>query len=213
MILPYAIFTLKHAAWLGFDVLAARLDRRRAHRQLGHSLPGGMDFFTILPPCRTHCGGITRSGPQSAARSEVISPIEWARRVAKKRWRKTLHEAGKKVYEMFEKRGFLTVAIGPLLPPPFPIARSSAPESVEVPAQNSSPRCWSALDSLRCDCLLGSIYGRTVLRWSHRYYTPILYTLLALAVVGALVGLYYWRRSKQHNKREAGEPAPTGKAA
>ena len=59
---------------------------------------------------------------------------------------------------------------------------------------------------------LASIYGHAVFHWMYRYYGRILYGLLGLAVVGALVGLYYWRRF-QHKKREAGESAPSRKAA
>jgi len=47
----------------------------------------------------------------------------------------------------------------------------------------------------------------------YRYYQPLLYCLVGLAVVGALAGLYYWNRFQQQKKRKAGKPAPSGKAA
>jgi membrane protein DedA with SNARE-associated domain len=120
----------------------------------------------------------------------------------------------KKVYAMFEKHGFLTVAVGSMLPPPVPIAPFFlAPGVLQYPLR----KFLSAVvvgRSIRYVAVayLGSIYGHAILRWSHRYYTPILYGLLGLAVVGAFVGLYYWRRSKQH-QQQAGQSAPTRKVA
>jgi membrane protein DedA with SNARE-associated domain len=60
---------------------------------------------------------------------------------------------------------------------------------------------------------LGSIYGRTVFHWMFRYYRPALYALIALAVVGGLAGLYYWRRSKRLNQRDRTGKLPVHKAA
>ena len=35
------------------------------------------------------------------------------------------------------------------------------------------------------------------MRWLSRYYQPLLYTLIGLAVVGALVAIYYWLRQRE----------------
>ena len=51
---------------------------------------------------------------------------------------------------------------------------------------------------------LGSIYGRQILRWFGRYYHPLLYALIVLAVVGGLAGLYLWWRYRNRGKRRRG---------
>ena len=51
---------------------------------------------------------------------------------------------------------------------------------------------------------LGSIYGRQILRWFGRYYQPLLYVLIALAVVGGLAGLYFWWRLRRRKKKGPG---------
>lgn len=218
MILPYAIFTLKHTAWHWIQKLG------------GPSLivvglvdssvipfPGGMDFFTIL---------LAISHPDLwwyyAIWATIGSMIGsyFTYRMGAKGGEETLQKKlstkrAKKVYAMFEKHGFLTIAVGSMLPPPVPIAPFFlAPGVLKYPLR----KFFAAVlvgRSIRYATIayLGSIYGRTVLRWSHRYYTPILSVFLGLAVVGALVGLYYWRRSKRNHKREAGESAPSRKAA
>ena len=44
---------------------------------------------------------------------------------------------------------------------------------------------------------MGHRYGRHIVRWLSRYYQPLLYILIALAVAGALAAIYYWRRQRQ----------------
>ena len=47
---------------------------------------------------------------------------------------------------------------------------------------------------------LGFHYGSHILRWLGKYYQPLLYVLIALAVVAGLVALYYWLRYKRRGK-------------
>jgi membrane protein DedA with SNARE-associated domain len=59
---------------------------------------------------------------------------------------------------------------------------------------------------------LGHIYGHSILHWLGKYYQPLLYILIGLAVLGSLVGLYFWWRGKQ--KRQSGRGTrPVRKAA
>jgi membrane protein YqaA with SNARE-associated domain len=218
MMLSLAIFTLKHTAWQwlrrigGPGLIAVGIIDSSVI-----PFPGGMDFFTIL---------LAMSHPDLwwyyAIWATIGSTIGsyFTYRMGAKGGEETLEKKlstkrAKKVYAMFEKHGFLTVAVGALLPPPVPIAPFFlAPGVMKYPLRKFFAAVLTGR-SIRYAAIayLGSIYGRSVLRWSHRYYTPILYIVVGLAVVGALVGLYYWRRSKQHQKQEAGEPAPSRKAA
>lgn len=54
---------------------------------------------------------------------------------------------------------------------------------------------------------LGSLYGRQILRWLGRYYQPLLYALIGLAVVGGLAGLCFWWRYRHQNKNQRGPKA------
>lgn len=47
---------------------------------------------------------------------------------------------------------------------------------------------------------LGSRYGARILQWLGRYYEPILYGLIGLAVVGSLTALYLWRHNRHKSQ-------------
>jgi len=59
---------------------------------------------------------------------------------------------------------------------------------------------------------LGHVYGHSILRWLGRYYQPLLYALIGLAVLGALAGTYLWWRTK-HKDGAHGRDTPATKAA
>jgi membrane protein DedA with SNARE-associated domain len=119
---------------------------------------------------------------------------------------------------MFEKHGFLTVAVGCALPPPVPVSPFFvAPGVLKYPLKKF---LFAVLvgRSIRYTAIayLASIYGRSVFHWMNHYFHPILYVLLGLLVVGAVVGLYYWRRFKQSKNRDQakqGKPQPAHKVA
>jgi membrane protein YqaA with SNARE-associated domain len=218
MMLPYAIFTLKHAAWhwirtLGGPglIIVGIIDNSVI------PFPGGMDFFTILLSM-SHRDLWWYYAIMATIGSLVGGYFTY--RMGQKGGKETLEKKvskkrAEKVYAMFEKRGFLTVVIGALLPPPVPISPFFlAPGVLKYPLKNFLLAValgriirYSAL------AYLASIYGHAVFHSMYRYYQPILYLLLSLVVVGALAGLYYWRRFQQQKKREARGLAPSRKAA
>ena len=109
-----------------------------------------------------------------------------------------------KVYAIFERYGFWSIVVGAVCPPPVPIVPFLiAPGTLHYPPG----KFLTALAlgrSIRYTALayLGSIYGRHILRWFSRYYHPLLYILIASAIVGGLVGLYFWLRyRKQHGSQ------------
>jgi membrane protein YqaA with SNARE-associated domain len=120
-----------------------------------------------------------------------------------------------RVHKAFEKGGFTAVFVPALLPPPVPIV----PFLVAAGAMNYSARKFlSALAAGRAIryfllAFLASLYGRPILGFFGRYYRPILWGLVVLAVVGALTALGYWiyyrrkSRMQEHNHGVRGEDA------
>jgi membrane protein YqaA with SNARE-associated domain len=114
-----------------------------------------------------------------------------------------------KVYRKFEKYAFWSVVVGAVSPPPVPIVPFLiAAGALKYPKE----KFLTALAlgrSIRYFLIayLGSLYGRTVFNWLGKYYQPLLYTLIGLGVVGGLVALFLWRRSKRKPGRGSKGPA------
>src|SRR5919204_3865002 len=107
-----------------------------------------------------------------------------------------------KVNSAFQKGAFTAVFIPALLPPPVPIV----PFLVAAGAFNYSPRKFLAAlaagRAIRYSLLafLASLYGRAILGFFGRYYRPVLWTLVALAVLGGLSGLGYWMYQRRKSR-------------
>ena len=107
-----------------------------------------------------------------------------------------------KIYKKFEKGGFSTVFIGSILPPPFPMVPVLMAAGV---LQYSRKQFLAALTlgrGIRFFLLafLANLYGTAIVGWLGRYYKPLLYILISLAVVGAIGALRYfkWYRPRHH---------------
>ncbi|HLX86031.1 MAG TPA: VTT domain-containing protein [Terriglobales bacterium] len=112
----------------------------------------------------------------------------------------------KKVYALFERWGFVSVAIPAILPPPFPITPMLlAAGAMQYPTK----KFLAALTvgrSIRFAILayLGAHYGRHIVTFFNQYYWPVLIALIAFSVLGALYGLFeYKRRQKLETPRVA----------
>src|ERR1700689_2002803 len=101
----------------------------------------------------------------------------------------------KKVYAVFERWGFASVAIPAMLPPPFPIvAMLLAAGAMQYPTR----KFLTALAvgrGLRYTILayLGFHYGRDIVKFFAQYYWPVLIALVAFSVVGGLYGLFEYK--------------------
>jgi len=108
----------------------------------------------------------------------------------------------KKVYAIFERWGFAAVAIPAILPPPFPIVPMLlAAGALQYPTK----KFLTALAvgrGVRFTILayLGYHYGRDIVRFFGLYYWPILLGLIGLSVLGALYGLYEYKRRRKASK-------------
>src|ERR1035437_8975569 len=93
-----------------------------------------------------------------------------------------------KVYAIFERWGFASVAISALLPPPFPIVPMLlAAGAMQYPTR----KFLTALAVGRCIrftilAYLGVRYGRHIVKFFALYYWPVLLFLIAFSVLGGL---------------------------
>ncbi|MGB8773269.1 MAG: VTT domain-containing protein [Terriglobales bacterium] len=134
-------------------------------------------------------------------------------RMARKGGKETLErkfskQTTDKVYAIFSRLGFAAVAIPALLPPPFPIV----PMLLAAGAMQYSTRKFlTALAvgrGIRFTILayLGVRYGRHIVSFFARYYWDVLFLLVAFSVLGALFGLFEYRRRQKANGHETPRP-------
>jgi membrane protein YqaA with SNARE-associated domain len=116
----------------------------------------------------------------------------------------------KKVYAIFERWGFASVAIPALLPPPFPIVPMLlAAGAMQYPTR----KFLTALTVGRGAryiilAYLGYAYGRNILKFFDQYYWPVLIGLIAFSVLGGLYGLYEYKRRHRPDNRSASGAKP-----
>src|SRR5271163_2998825 len=102
----------------------------------------------------------------------------------------------KKVYAIFERWGFAAVAIPAILPPPFPIVPMLlAAGAMQYPTR----KFLTALAvgrGIRYTILayLGYHYGRHIVKFFDLYYWPVMIALIAFSLLGAIYGLFEYRR-------------------
>jgi len=106
-----------------------------------------------------------------------------------------------KIYKHFEKRGFLTVFTGSILPPPFPFTSVVMAAGV---MQYPRKKFLSALLAGRAArffavAFLGRVYGQQMIGFFTRNYRPLLYVLISVTVTAGIGALVYfkWYRPKQ----------------
>lgn len=160
-------------------------------------IPGGMDVSVVLLTAHHRAWW-----PYYAAMATVGALIGGylTYRLARKGGKEGLEKKiGKKradkVYKKFEKGGFSTVFIGSILPPPFPMVPVLMAAGI---MQYSRGKFLTALGLGRAVrffviALLSSIYGTAIVGWLGHYYKPLLYMLIALAVLGAVGALLYFK--------------------
>ena len=103
-----------------------------------------------------------------------------------------------RIRRIFARYGFWSVAVGAISPPPIPIV----PFLMAAGAMKYSRKKFLAAltlgRSVRYSLVayLGSIYGSRILRSLGYYYRPLVYTLIAIGVVGGLLALSHGRRHR-----------------
>jgi len=164
-------------------------------------LPGSMDAATILLAAHNRHMWIYYA--IMATLGAVLGGY-LTYRIARKGGKETLEKRFSKrktarVYAIFERWGLVAVAIPAILPPPFPIVPMLlAAGAMQYPAR----KFLAALAlgrGIRYTILayLGAHYGRHIVNFFSRYYWQTLSVLIAFAVLGALYGLYEYRRRQK----------------
>ncbi len=106
-----------------------------------------------------------------------------------------------KVYSIFEKYGFFSVAVPAILPPPVPIV----PFLIAAGAMNYPPHKFLAAlaagRAVRFGIVgfLASIYGRQIFGFFSKYYEPLAIGLGSAAALGVIAFLLYRRWYKRRH--------------
>jgi len=161
-------------------------------------LPGSTDVVTVL--LAAHHGNIWAYYALMATAGAVLGGY-LTYRMARKGGKETLEKRFSKkkvnkVYAIFSRWGFAAVAIPALLPPPFPIVPMLlAAGAMQYPTR----KFLTALAvgrGVRFTILayLGYHYGRHIVKFFDQYYWPVLIALIAFSLLGALYGLYEYKR-------------------
>jgi len=105
-----------------------------------------------------------------------------------------------RIYKLFKKYGFWSLFVPALLPPPVPYS----PFLIVAGALKYPKRYFlvavGLARAIRYSLLawLGSMYSKQIFGFFHNYYRPMLWTVVALAVIGGLAALYWtWKRKSQ----------------
>jgi membrane protein YqaA with SNARE-associated domain len=113
-----------------------------------------------------------------------------------------------KVYKQFEKRGFMTVFTGSILPLPFPFTSVLMGAGVMQYPQKKFLSALSAGRAARFFAMafVGRIYGQQMIGFFSRHYRALLHLLIWLAVaasIGALVYFKWYRPTRQRGLGKA----------
>ena len=172
--------------------------------------PGSMDVFVILLSAHRHEWWAYYA--LMATAGEVLGGY-LTYRLAEKGGEKTLErkigkQAAVRIYKQFEKRGFLTVFIGSLLPPPFPFTSVlMAAGIMQYPRQEFLPALtagrWIRFFLV---AFVGRGYGREMIEFFTRHYRSATLALIVVAVMAGIDALVYfkWYRPKVQRKERAG---------
>jgi membrane protein YqaA with SNARE-associated domain len=128
--------------------------------------------------------------------------------------------SAEKVYRRFRRRGFLTLAISCIMPPPFPMFPVlPAAGALHYPRKKffASVSAGRGIRYLAV-AYLGRLYGKAIISSLSRYYEAFLYTFIGFASlvgVGALIYFKWYRPKRQCQERARGQrveefPMPHG---
>jgi membrane protein YqaA with SNARE-associated domain len=174
-------------------------------------LPGSTDVVTILLAAH-HPSMWVYYAIMATAGALIGGYLTY--RMARKGGKETLErrfskKTTAKVYAIFARWGFAAVAIPALLPPPFPIVPMLlAAGAMQYPTR----KFLTALAvgrGIRFAILayLGFHYGRHIVRLFALYYWPVLIALIAFSVLGALYGLFEYKRRQKSSASETPRPS------
>ncbi|HEY2232556.1 MAG TPA: VTT domain-containing protein [Candidatus Angelobacter sp.] len=107
-----------------------------------------------------------------------------------------------RIYKLFKRYGFWSLFVPGLLPPPVPYS----PFLIVAGALKYPKRYFlvavGVARAIRYGLLawLGSIYSKQIFGFFQHYYRPMLWTVVTLAVIGGVAGLYWWWKRRREGK-------------
>ena len=115
-------------------------------------------------------------------------------------------DKAEKLFQRFEKWGFASVAVGALLPPPFPLV----PVLLAAGSLQYPPRKFIAAlaigRSIRYFLVagLGSLYARQITAFFSRYYLHAALVLGGIALIGSFLAIREYLRTRKNSGRGHG---------
>jgi membrane protein YqaA with SNARE-associated domain len=172
--------------------------------------PGSMDALLIVL-CAAHRGLWWYYALAATGSSVLGSYVSY--RIAKKGGKEAvetkLGKRAEKVYAKFESWGFGSLMVGAIAPPPIPFGPFvMAAGALQYPVKKFLAAV--ALGRAIRYTIVAQItiqFGRHIFRFFGTYYKPAMWTLVALAVLGGLIGLFYYLRWKKNQPSARAEKA------
>lgn len=138
-----------------------------------------------------------------------------AYRLSKKGGKATLEkkigkDRAKKVYSLFEKYGFLSLALGAMAPPPIPMsAFIISAGALQYPLKKflAAVAIGRAI-RYTLIAYLASLYGHRLIHSLYRYYKPLMVFAILLGVAAAIGAWYVLKRSKRRSSGKSGKSQP-----
>lgn len=104
-----------------------------------------------------------------------------------------------KVFARFGRWGFRTVAVSAMLPPPFPLVPVLLAAGALQYPKRKFVGALALGRGIRYSLIagFGSLYGKAIVQFFSRYYKPAVLILVALAVIGGILTLAEYLRSRR----------------
>lgn len=166
-------------------------------------LPGSMDALTIILSAHQKAwwpyyaamatiGGVV-GGYTTYALAAKSGEAALEKKLPKKK--------AEKIYKLFNKYGFWSLFVPALLPPPVPYSPFLLAAGVLKYSKRNFFIAVGTARAIRYGLLawLGSIYSKQIFGFFSKYYKPLFWTLIGLAVVGGIAALFWvWKRKREH---------------
>lgn len=181
-------------------------------------LPGSMDVFTIILAANhrewwLYYAFMATLGAVLGGYVTYRLGREGGRESLEKKFSK---EKADKVYKKFEHAGFWAVAIPAMLPPPVPIVPFLlAAGAMQYPRKKFLASLAVGRGArFTIVAFIAAHFGTQLFQFFSKYYKPAMYALIALAVVGSLAGLWWYRHYRRtHPRRSSQKDAPAKSSA
>jgi membrane protein YqaA with SNARE-associated domain len=175
-------------------------------------VPGSMDALTIILSAHQkawwpYYGAMATMGGTLGAYLAYALGKEGEQEALEKRLPR---QKAEKVRRIFDRYGFWSIFVPALLPPPFPFSPFPLVAGIMRYSRKKFLITVGVARGIRYFALayLGSRYSKQIFGFFQAYYKPLLWTLVAMAVLGAIILLaWIWKRKRQRTPATKDTPA------